>query len=385
MRTRRRTAALAATLALAAAWAGGANAAEKPEELVVQKMPPWHPHEVYIVDISMPSMTDGRIYVYDADAKKLLGQIDGGFGPGFAISPDRKTSFVATTYFSRGSHGTRTDVVEMIDNTTLDHAGEIVIPAKHAQHVPSPYNTAFSADGKRLYVANITPSASVTVIDAVSKKVLSEIDTAACVLAYPSGNDRFTALCESGKALTVTLDANGKETKRTMSEAFIDVDKDPAFVNASRYKGEYLFTTYGGNVHSADFSGDKPAFGKPWPLLTDAERAEGWRPGGMQQTAVQAKQNRYYVLMHKGTDGSHKDPGTQVWVVDLKSKQRVARWDLAQLKVDPLVSIQVSEDDKPLFYGLTATSDLVVMDARSGKLLHVEKQVGNTSTLLVNP
>ncbi|RQV07814.1 amine dehydrogenase [Burkholderia cenocepacia] len=385
MRTRRRTAALAATLALAAAWAGGANAAEKPEELVVQKMPPWHSHEVYVVDISMPSMTDGRIYVYDADAKKLLGQIDGGFGPGFAISPDRKTSFVATTYFSRGSHGTRTDVVEMIDNATLDHAGEIVIPAKHAQHVPSPYNTAFSDDGKRLYVANITPSASVTVIDAVSKKVLSEIDTAACVLAYPSGNDRFTALCESGKALTVTLDANGKETKRTMSEAFIDVDKDPAFVNASRYNGEYLFTTYGGNVRSADFGGDKPAFGKPWPLLTDAERAEGWRPGGMQQTAVQAKQNRYYVLMHKGTDGSHKDAGTQVWVVDLKSKQRVARWDLAQLKVDPLVSIQVSEDDKPLFYGLTATSDLVVMDARSGKLQHVEKQVGNTSSLLVNP
>ncbi|MCA8020141.1 amine dehydrogenase large subunit [Burkholderia metallica] len=385
MRTRRRTAMLAATLAFAAAWAGSASATEKPEELVVQKMPPWHPHAVYIVDISMPSMTDGRIYVYDADAKKLLGQIDGGFGPGFAIAPDHRTSFVATTYFSRGSHGTRTDVVELTDNTTLDHAGEIVIPAKHAQHVPSPYNTAFSADGKRLYVANITPAASVTVIDAVSKKVLSEIDTAACVLAYPSGNDRFTALCESGKALTVTLDANGKVTKRAMSDAFIDVDKDPAFVNASRYHGRYLFTTYGGHVLDADFSGEKPTFGKPWALLTDAERADGWRPGGMQQTAVHAKLNRYYVLMHKGGDGLHKDPGTQVWVYDLKSRQRVARWDLAQQKIDPLVSIQVSEDDRPLFYGLTATSDLVVMDARTGKLQHVEKQIGNTSSLLVNP
>ncbi|QTD92471.1 amine dehydrogenase large subunit [Burkholderia anthina] len=385
MRTRRRTAACAATLAFAAAWAVSAYATEKPEELVVQKMPPWHPHEVYVVDIAMPTMTDGRIYVYDADARKLLGQIDGGFAPGLAISPDHKTSFIATTYFSRGSHGTRTDVVEMTDNTTLDHTGEIVIPAKHGQHVPSPYNTAFSADGKRLYVANITPAASVTVIDAVSKKVLSEIDTAACVLAYPSGNDRFTALCESGKALTVTLDANGKEVKRTMSDAFIDVDRDPAFVNASRYDGGYLFATYHGNVRSADFSGDQPVFGKSWSLVTDAERAEGWRPGGMQQTAVQAKQHRYYVLMHKGGDGSHKDPGTQVWVYDLKTKQRVARWDLAQQKVDPLVSIQVSDDDKPLFYGLTGTSDLVVMDARTGKLQHVEKQIGSTPSLLVNP
>jgi methylamine dehydrogenase heavy chain len=385
MRTRRRTAACAATLACAAAWAGSAYATEKPEELVVQKMPPWHPHEVYVVDIAMPTMTDGRIYVYDADAKKLLGQIDGGFAPGLAISPDHKTSFVATTYFSRGSRGTRTDVVEMTDNATLDHTGEIAIPAKHGQHVPSPYNTAFSADGRRLYVANITPAASVTVIDAVSKQVLSEIDTAACVLAYPSGSDRFTALCESGKALTVTLDANGKEVKRTMSDAFIDVDNDPAFINASRYRGGYLFTTYHGNVRSADFSGDKPAFGTSWSLLTDAERAEGWRPGGMQQTAVHAKQNRYYVLMHKGGDGTHKDPGTQVWVYDLKTKQRVARWDLAQQKVDPLVSIQVSDDDTPLFYGLTGTSDLVVMDARTGKLRHVEKQIGSTASLLVNP
>ncbi|RQQ04950.1 amine dehydrogenase [Burkholderia stagnalis] len=385
MKTRRRTAVIAAALSCAAAWSGAAHAIEKPEELVVKKMPPWHPHEVFIVDMSMPSMTDGRIHVYDADAKKLLGQIDGGFGPGLAISPDHRTSYVATTYFSRGSHGTRTDVVELTDNTTLAHTGEIAIPPKHAQHVPSPYNTAFSADGRRLYVANITPAASMTVIDVATRKVLPEIDMAACVLAYPSANDRFTSLCESGKALTVMLDAKGREAKRTMSDAFIDVDRDPAFVNASPYQGGYLFTTFGGSVRSADFRGDNAVFGAPWSLLTDAERAEGWRPGGMQQTAVNAKLHRYYVAMHKGGEGSHKEPGTQVWVVDLQTKQRVARWDLAQQKIDPLLSIQVSADDKPLFYGLTPTSDLVVMDALTGRLLHVEKQVGSTSSLLVNP
>lgn len=376
---------VAATLSFAAACTGSANAVEKPEDLVVQKMPPWHPHEIFVVDISMPSMTDGRVYLYDADTKKLLGQIDTGFGAGFAISPDHKTSYAATTYFSRGSHGARTDVVEITDNTTLDHAGQIVIPPKHAQHVPSPYNTAFSADGKRLYVANITPATSVTVVDAASKKVLSEVDTDGCVLAYPSGNDRFTALCESGKGLTITLGANGKEVKRSMSDAFIDVDKDPAFVNASPYQGGYVFTTFQGMVRSANFAGDKPVFGKPWSLLTDAERTAGWRPGGMQQTAVQARQHRYYVAMHKDSGDMHKNPGTEIWVFDLDTKKRIARWDLAQQKIDPLVSIQVSQDDKPLFYGLTATSDLVVMDARTGKLQTVEKQLGNSSTLLVNP
>jgi methylamine dehydrogenase heavy chain len=100
---------------------------------------------------------------------------------------------------------------------------------------------------------------------------------------------------------------------------------------------------------------------------------------------VQTKLHRYYVAMHKGEDGSHKDPGTEVWVYDLQTKKRIARWDLSQQKIDPIASIQVSEDDKPLFYGITGTSDLVVMDARTGKLQHVEKQVGNTSSLLVNP
>jgi len=385
MRLRRRTAATAAALAFASALACSAQAVEKPEELTVAKMPPWHPHEIFVVDISMPSMTDARVYVYDADANRLLGQIDAGFAPGFAISPDHKTSYVSTTYFSRGSRGTRTDVVEMTDNATLDHSDEIVIPPKRGQHVPSPYNTAFSADGTRLYVANITPAASLTVIDVKSKKVLSEIDMAACVLAYPSGNNRVTSMCESGKALTVTLDTAGKEVKRTMSDAFIDVDRDPAFVNASPWQGGYLFTTYHGRVHSADFRGDKPVFGQPWSLLSDAERAEGWRPGGLQQTAVQAKLGRFYVAMHKGVDGSHKDPATEIWVFDLNTKKRIARWDLAQQKIDPLISIQVSEDAQPLFYGITATSDLVAMDAKSGKLRHVEKQVGNTSSLLVNP
>lgn len=385
MSRRRRAVAIAATLSFAAICTSGAYATEKPEELTVQKMPPWHPHEIFVVDISMPSMTDARVYLYDADAKKLLGQIDAGFTPGFAVAPDHKTSVVSTTYFSRGSHGERTDVVELTDNATLDHAGEIVIPPKHGQHVPSPFNTAFSADGKRLYVANITPAASVTVIDVASKKVLSEIDTSACVLAYPSGNDRFTALCESGKALTVTLDANGHELKRTLSDAFIDVEHDPAFINASPYQAGYLFTTFDGVVRSADFRGSKPVFGKPWPLVSDAERAEGWRPGGMQQTAVSGGAHRYYVLMHKGGEGTHKDPGTEIWVYDLQTKKRIARWDLARQKIDPLASIQVSADDKPLLYGLTATSDLVVMDAQTGELRNVEKQVGNTSTLLVNP
>ncbi|WP_277183114.1 amine dehydrogenase large subunit [Caballeronia sp. BR00000012568055] len=362
-----------------------ARAVEKPEELTVAKVPPFNPHRAYVVDVAFASMTDARVHLFDADTSRFVGQIDAGFAPGFAISPDHKTSYVATTYFSRGSKGTRTDVVELIDNATLETTGEIEIPAKHAQAVPTPYNTTLSEDGSRLYVSNITPSTSVTVIDTAAKKVLGEIDTDGCVLAYPSGNDRFTSLCESGKALTVKLDATGKEASRKLSDAFIDVDHDSAFVNGVRDAQGYLFTTFKGNVRSADFSGDTPAFGTSWSLVTDQERKAGWRPGGLQQTALHVKTHRLYVAMHRGADGSHKDPASEIWVFDTQSKKRVARWKLASQKIDPLLSIQVSDDDKPLLYGLTPTSDFVVMDAMSGKLKHVDKQLGTTSTLILNP
>ncbi|WP_232470946.1 amine dehydrogenase large subunit [Caballeronia hypogeia] len=362
-----------------------AGAAEKPEELTVAKVPPYNPHRVFVTDVSFASMTDARVHVFDGDTKRFVGEIDGGFAPGFTISPDHKTSYVATTYFARGSHGARTDVVEIIDNTTLDVTGEIVIPAKHGQTVPTPYSTILSADASRLFVSNITPSTSVTVIDTATKTVVGEIDTDGCVLAYPSGNDRFTSLCESGKALTVKLDATGKEASRKLSDAFIDVDHDPAFINAVRDGNKYLFTTFHGNVRSADFSGDAPMFGTSWSLLSDQERKAGWRPGGLQQTALHVASHRLYVAMHKGADGSHKDPGTEIWVFDTESKKRIARWDLAKQKIDPLLAIQVSTDDKPVLYGLTPTSDLVMMDATTGKKQHVEKQMGTTSTLLLNP
>ncbi|WP_372237264.1 amine dehydrogenase large subunit [Burkholderia sp. SRS-W-2-2016] len=360
-------------------------AVEKAEDLTIAKMPPFSPHHLYVVDVNFSSMTDARTYVLDANREGILGQINAGFAPGLAISPDHKTSYVATSYFARGSHGTRTDVVEMTDNTTLQITGEIVIPAKHAQSVPSPYNTSLSKDGKWLYVSNITPATSVTVVDTATHKVAGEIDTDGCVLAYPSGNDRFTALCESGKALTVVLGANGKEKSRKLSEPFIDVAKDPAFVNASRSGNTYWFTTFNGNVRSADFSGAAPVFGASWPLVTADEAKAGWRPGGLQQTALHVPTQRLYVAMHEGGPDTHKDPASEVWVFDLKTHKRIARWKLADQKIDPLLSIQVSEDAHPLFYGITTTSDVIVADAATGKLQRVHKQIGSTASLLMNP
>ncbi len=375
----------ALVIAGSAVMSAHAGAVEKAEDLTIAKMPAYSPHQVYVVDINFGSMTDARLHVLDADANRYLGQIDAGFAPAFAISPDHKTSYVATTYFSRGSHGTRTDVVETTDNTTLQITGEVVIPPKHEQGVPSPYGASLSKDGKWFYVANVTPAASVTVVNTATRQVAGEIDTDACLLAYPSGNDRFTALCESGKALTIVIGASGKEKSRKLSDPFIDVAHDPAFVNAVRDGNTYWFTTFNGAMLSADFSGAAPVFGKSWSLVTPDEAKANWRPGGLQQTALHVGTQRLYVAMHQGSQDAHKDPASEIWVFDMKTHKRLARWKLADQKLDPLLSINVSQDAHPLFYGITTNSDVIVADAATGKLKHVMKQVGTTSSLLVNP
>src|ERR1700732_4400720 len=59
-----------------------------------------------------------RLYIVDKFPPAHLGQMSNGHFGMFAISADRKTLFSATTFFSRGDHGTRTDVLEYYDTTT---------------------------------------------------------------------------------------------------------------------------------------------------------------------------------------------------------------------------------------------------------------------------
>ena len=106
------------------------------------------------------------------------------------------------------------DVVELNDNNTLAKTGEIVIPPKHAQSLAMLFTIGYSSDGKFVYVPYLTPAASFGVLDPVKKSVLSEIDTAGCTLVYPWGPNRVSSICESGRLLTVTLDARGKEADR---------------------------------------------------------------------------------------------------------------------------------------------------------------------------
>jgi methylamine dehydrogenase heavy chain len=353
------------------------------EHLTVQKLPPRGPHWVYVFDEAFYNEIDARLHLFDGDSYRRLGQIDAGFAPAVNLSPDGATTVVATTYFSRGSRGTRTDVVELTDNATLAVTREIVLPSKRAETVPNLFNVAFSADGHFLYAAYISPAASFGVLDPAHGAVLAEIDTAGCVLVIPSGANRVSSMCENGRLLTVTLDAQGHEAARAMSEPFFDADRDPVFVQGIPISGGYAFLSFLGEVHEVDFSAAQPKFAPPWSLVSDADKGT-WRPGAEQVGAIHRALGRLYVPMHKGGEGTHKDGGTEIWVFDLATHKRLARWPVAPLGLARVVAVQVSQDEAPVLFAATTAADVAVLDALSGQLRHVEKHLGQTPWMLLN-
>ena len=365
----------------------GAGAVPPPlaaEHLEVARLPAASPHWIWAFDESLNNETDSRLYLYDGDSHRQLGQIDSGYYPGFAISPDGRTTAVATTYLSRGGHGTRTDVVEFTDNATLALSGEIVLPAKRAHTLPTLYNLGYSGDGQFLYVTNLTPAASYTVVDLTKRTVVGEIDTDGCVLAIPSAPRRVSSLCESGRLLTVTLDDAGHEASRKASAPFFNVDKDPIFVQGMPTATGVMFLSFLGDVYSVDLSGAEPQFAPVWATMGAAERGR-WRPGGDQVGAYHKRSARLYVPVHRGADGSHKVGGSEIWVFDSSTHRRIGRWPVDVKKYGSIAAVQVSQDDAPLLFVATEIPALLVMDATTGRVLHVEPKMGQSLWYLMNP
>jgi methylamine dehydrogenase heavy chain len=376
-----------ACLALLTAFAAGAGTPPPlpAEHLEVARLPVRSPHWVYAYDSSINNETDYRIYLYDGDQHRELGQFDTGYYPGFAISPDHRTTAVATTYFSRGGHGTRTDVVEFWDNTTLALLpGEIALPPKRAQTLPSLYSVNYSADQRFLYVTNLTPAASFSVVDLTKRAVVDEVDTDGCVLVIPSAPRRVSSLCENGRLLTVTLDDTGHEASRQASAPFFNVDKDPIFVQGIPTASGVTFLSFLGDVYAVDLSGAEPAFPARWPIASGAERGR-WRPGGTQPGALQERFGRLYVTMHKGGEGTHKVGGTEIWVLDVASRKRIARYPVDTAQHGSIVAVQVSQDERPLLFVATEKPSLLIMDAMTGRLQYVEPKLGQTCCYLINP
>lgn len=353
-------------LALSPALAPTAHAELPVEEPSVTKLPPPDAYRIYLGDPVLAHLVDGRTHVIDGKNLGYLGMIGTGYAGPLTLSRDGKTAFVATTYYSRLVRGTRSEVVDVHRTDDLSFQYEIEIPPKHVQGLPIRAQLNTTADDRFLLVQNATPATSVTVVDLQARRVAGEVPLPGCygVIPWPSQPRRFSAVCGDGKLATVELDDKGAMASSSVSEPFFDPDKDPIFMHYELVGDRLVFVSYLGAVHTLQLGGAKPSADKPWSLIDDAARKQGWRPGGYQLFAVDPRSGRLYVGMHdKGMEGSHKTPAKEIWVFDLGSHKRIAR-----MPGQAAIAMNIARTEPPRLFVLSgADNRLLAFDLKGDK------------------
>ena len=333
---------------------------------VIQSLPESYPaHWVLLQDGAFFHMSNGKVIVVDADSDDPAGRIKGMFNTSFIAqfyqARTKPEFYVVETFHSRGTRGERTDVLTIYDKTTLAPTGEVVIPPKRVSGMPTNYHLQMVDDENLALAYNFTPATSVSVIDMVNRKFLAEIPIPGCSLVYPMAGRAFASLCTDGTMMGVQIAEDGSAASTARTEVFFDANNDPLMEKPAMIGGVAYFPSFLGRVVPVDLTGSQPEVGEEWSLIGDEDG--GWRPGGLAVTASDSA-GRMYVLMHpEGYEGSHKDPGVEVWVFDVEEQRRVDRIALEL----PVISIGLTRDDEPLLIATNINLEVDVYDAGSGE------------------
>ena len=362
-----------------------------PETSDVATLPPNGPHRFFT-----SGFRDAAFNIFDADSGKMEGSIPAGYVPNLAIAPDNSQFYVSETYWHHGARGQRDDLVSIYDAKTLNLVKEIPLPGRALAEKTQ--NFDISADGSKAYVYIMHPASSVVWVDLKKQAVGGTVEVPGCALVFPWGNSGFSSLCGDGSLATVTIPDSGP-AKVTHTKPFFDANKDPIYEASfvDRATGRALFLSYTGLVYPAKL-GAEPSIEKPWSIQEAAGykpagtgvQELAWRPGGGQLAAWHKASGKLFVLMHMGNYWTHKQGGTEVWVLDTKTKKLVSRFPLQPVPTSGLgndrpplyASMGVSQDDKPLLYLLSGEGNDVVMNALTGETIRkVEFAGGDAVTV----
>ena len=376
---------MAPSEAVAEVAAAAADVAELQPETIgtVETLPEKYPPEwILVQDGAFFNMFDGKVAVVDASsddsARRFKGMFNAALIGQFVQAKSKPEMYVAETFLSRGSRGERTDVLTIYDKRTLSPIGEVVIPPKRSSNMPTEYNLQLADDEKLALVYNFTPAASVTVVDLEKREMLGEVPIPGCALAYPMAGRGFSTVCGDGTMLSVKIGADAESSSSNRTESFFDFENDPLMEKATQIGNTTYFPTFLANIYPIDMSGDVAVPGEPWSMLGAGD--EGWRPGGIQLSGADAAGN-LYVLMHpEGYDGSHKDPGVEVWVFDVEKQQRIKRVKLEL----PAITMGVTQGENPLIITTNINLAVDVHDVNSGAYLRTLNDIGVQTAFMLH-
>jgi len=370
-------------VSLLALWlAATVCSAELPLEVLTTKSLPAKPgaHWVWVNDMSVTNMLDGKAHLVDADSGNYLGMLSTGYWHNRLVMPsDNKEIYSTQTYYPRATYGGRTDIVVVYDAKTLSPIAEIEIPPKRMTNFPTVGNVQITDNDRFLLVFNFNPAQTVSVVDVIERKFVGEIESAGCSFTYPLGNLRFFMICGDGTLMDVQLDSSGAVVSKSRTESFFQPPEDFIEEDGVRVGNTWYFSSRKGMVYSVSSAPKGLAFATPWSLLTETDRVAGWHTGGFHPVGVHLLSGRLYVLVLQGGEFSHKDAAEQVWVFDLGKKERIRQVRLN----NPATIMRISQDTQPRLYtAFVASNSLDVYDALSGKFLRTVEDIGVSPTYL---
>ena len=197
------------------------------------------------------------------------------------------------------------------------------------------------------------------VIDLDSRKLVNEIDTGGCILAYPFGDQGFASLCGDGRMASFLLDDSGKVAQRDESGAFNDIENNPLFTMSTTIGDVTYFPSFEGYLQGVQLGDGAPKPLEQWHFAEGTDR----KPSGWQMITGDTL-GRIYVLMRKNAQpGDHKFGGDEVWVLDPKKRQVLRKIELSEESV----SIEVSHAAKPIMLVTNNSMALDVYDLSSDK------------------
>ncbi|MEZ5920028.1 MAG: amine dehydrogenase large subunit [Parvularculaceae bacterium] len=377
---------------LAAALIGSVSATMARAELPVEptpsvmQLPAEYPDSyVFINDPNFFGIESGKIVIADvgAENRQYKGTMTAAQFGFFAEGKVRPELYVIETFYSRGERGERTDVLTIYDKQTLSVTGEIVLPgAKRAQILTEIGAFQLSADERFAYVYNFTPAASVTVVDLVARKVVTDIDIPGCTHAFALKAGGFASLCGNGAATSTMLDENGKKAGQKMSAPFVDIDNSPMFTRPAIIDNVAYFPTYDGRMQPVDFSGSEAVPGESWeiepapvveksgffkklPLVGKGGKSAKRLPSGWQLMSKDDA-GRLYVIMRKTeTIDDHDFGGDVVYVIDPVSHDIVNK---LKLRGESQI-IEVTKGDDPYLVAVNLDSTIDVFKANTGEFV----------------
>ena len=317
-------------------------------------------------------------YLFNSADGNMLGLLSlTTYTPAIAVSRERGEVYATGSYLSRNNRGDREDVLTVYDITTLSPVAEIDIPDKTLE-VTGDFNIQLMGNGRHLAVYNFSPAQSVSVIDVESRGFSGEISTPGCGMILPVNDASFLMICGDGSLQLIGLADDGTESSRVRSESFFSVEVDAVFDRVARTSDGWLLVSHAGMAYDVSVDNEEISVSEPWSLVSEAEQAELWRPGGYGLLSVHRGSNLAFVLMHQGEVDTHHEPGSELWIFDTDRHKRVARWVLDKT----WSNILVLQGERPRLIADADDGKLRIYDALLQRFERAIAQPGGGVSLL---